>query len=608
MTVVNALSVMGRPRTCRAACARACRIVAGFLLSFALVFHAGSAHAYQVVIDTPAPLKEILQQFLDLSRYKDRTDLNEDQFNFMLATASQQVAELAATEGYFSPRTRIDVRRDGSNVTVQLQVDPGPRTTITAANIEVTGAAPAEAPAQAERVRRSWGLRAGEPFRQEEWSNAKERGLRILQNKQFPSAEIAESRAAVHAGSAQAELSVTYDSGPSYRVGPLQITGTRRYPEQIIRNVSPLKQGEIYDGDRMLELQRQILATPYFSNATVDIVRDPGRAAEAPVEVAVTEFPTQLVRGATGYTTDTGARLQGRYAHHNVFDRAWVFDSQLNLEQRRQRAALGLSMPPGSTAFVNNAHTSMERTTLAGVDLRSRRVGLRRARSTQKYDLAWTIEYYRDQLEQLSGATLPPDVVVQPGVQQALVAGGAWTRRQLDSLIYPRNGHILTLEAGAAFQGLLTDQTFVRAHLRGKKYVPIGRRDLLLLRAEFGAIVTKGGVASIPASLLFRTGGTESVRGYSYQSIGNEQNGVVYPTRFLAAGTVEYQHWMTRSWGGAVFYDVGTATDNWPQRSFFHAIGAGVRWRSPVGIINADLAWGIQRRQLRPHISLGIAF
>jgi translocation and assembly module TamA len=167
---------------------------------------------------------------------------------------------------------------------------------------------------------------------------------------------------------------------------------------------------------------------------------------------------------------------------------------------------------------------------------------------------------------------------------------------------------VLPLEAGAALQGLATDQSFFRSRVHGRKYSPLGQRDVLLLRADLGAVVTKGGNAAIPASLLFRAGGTDSVRGYAFQSIGNEVNGVVYPTRFLAAGSAEYQHWLNRSWGAALFYDVGTATDNWPQRAFFHAVGAGVRWRSPVGVVNADLAYGIQRRQLRPHVSLGIAF
>ena len=129
----------------------------------------------------------------------------------------------------------------------------------------------------------------------------------------------------------------------------------------------------------------------------------------------------------------------------------------------------------------------------------------------------------------------------------------------------------------------------------------VAQRDLGLLRAEAGAVVSKGGNADIPASLLFRAGGTNSIRGYSSRSIGNELNGATYPTRYLATGSVEYQHWLTQSWGAAIFYDVGTATDSWAQRRLFHGVGVGARWRSPVGTINADLGYGIKRQQVARH-------
>lgn len=568
----------------------------------------GVAGAYKVQVDAPEPLKTILQRFLDLVRYQDRKDLNEDQFNFMLGDAEHQVKELAATEGFFSPQTQVDIDRSGDTPAVRIVVEAGPRTTISKVDIDVEGAAQKQSPQQISEVRRTWALPAGNPFRQEDWDTAKENGLRILRNRNFASARLTDSKATVDPTAGRAELGVQYDSGPAYTLGPLRITGARRYPERIIRNISPLSEGEPYDTARLVELQRQIQTTPYFSNATVDIARDVEHPLNAPVEVRVSEFPTQLLRGSVGYTTDTGARLQGHYAHNNMFGRAWVLESQVSIEQRRQLTSIGLSMPPDSTGYVNNAHASFERTTLAGIDLRSRRIGLRRSQTTQEVDRAWTLEYYSDQLQQLNSAPPSPDIVVLPGTHQALVAGGAWTRRRLDSLLFPRDGHIVTLEAGAAMRGLLTDQTFFRVLAQGRKYVPVGQRDVVLLRAEAGAVITKGGNGDIPASLLFRAGGTNSIRGYSSRSIGNEVNGATYPTRYLATGSVEYQHWLNQSWGAAVFYDVGTATDSWSGRELFHGVGVGARWRSPVGTINADLGYGIQRSQIRPHFSLGIAF
>jgi translocation and assembly module TamA len=569
---------------------------------------AARAAQYRVELEAKPPLRALLSEHLDLFRYRDREDIDHDQLEFMVATAPQQVQRLAATEGYFTPQTQVRVDKDDNGTRVRISVESGPRTRVSAVKLSVTGAAHEASPRQVEELQDEWPLRAGQAFRQEQWSAAKQRGLQILQNRRYPAARIADSQAQVLADRQQAELAVDYDSGPLFTLGELQIKGARRYPESIIRNVNPLHAGEEYSAQRLLEFQRQILRTPYFSNAVIDIDPNPATAGQAPVKVDVHEFPTQRVRGGAGYSTDTGLHLDGLYSHNDVFGRAWVLDAQTRLEQRRQLGRVDLSMPPAPGAWVDGVGASVERTTLEGIDLRSRRVGLRRARNTDLRDTAYTLDYYRDSLSQTNGAELPSDVVVQPGTHRALVAGIAKTRRQVDNQLNPRQGRIVTLQAGAAVKGVLTDQTFFRAYGRLREFVPVGVRDLVILRAELGAVITSGGNAAIPASLLFRAGGTESVRGYGFQSIGNKIGGTVYPTRYLATGGAEYVHWLDEQWGGALFYDVGLATDRWEDKSLFHALGVGARWRSPVGRLNVDLAYGFQENRLRPHLSLGVAF
>ena len=37
-------------------------------------------------------------------------------------------------------------------------------------------------------------------------------------------------------------------------------------------------------------------------------------------------------------------------------------------------------------------------------------------------------------------------------------------------------------------------------------------------------------------------------------------------------------------------------------------VGAGVRWKSPVGPVQADLAYGVKPRKIRLHLSVGFVF
>ncbi|MFZ1181054.1 MAG: autotransporter assembly complex family protein [Herbaspirillum sp.] len=574
---------------------------------------AGAAQAaYRVEIDAPATLHRLLKKHLDLVRYQDRADLSEEQLKFLCDTVSEQVTQLASTEGYLTPRTTVSIeqapdRQDQPARRIRLQVDPGPQTRIAAVDISITGAAAQDDARRIAGIRKNWSLPIDAPFRQEDWDQAKNQGLEKLQQKKYAAARIAQSQASIAPDDQQASLRVQYDSGPRFTLGPLQITGVKRYPESIIRNVNPLSVGEEYDVNRLLSLQRQIQNTSYFSNVIVGIDNDPGHADMAPVKVEVTEFPTQRIRTGFGYATDTGAQVEGRYTHYHVFERAYVFDSRFNLQQKRQHGQLNLAMPPDSRRFVNSIDTSLEHSLLEGIDLRSLHVGVTRARNDELYDAAYTLTYYRDELQQEDGAALT-GTVIAPGRHQALVPGFSWAKRDVDNPLFPRQGNLLTLETGFAVQGLLTNQSFGRLYGRFKQYLPVSRRDLIILRTELGGVLTRGTASEVPASLLFRAGGNESVRGYSYNSIGNAQNGSVYPTRYLLTGSAEYQHWLTATWGAALFYDVGAAADSWSSKTFYSGTGVGARWRSPVGPVNLDLAYGIQKQQFQPHISLGIAF
>ncbi|TWG86474.1 autotransporter secretion outer membrane protein TamA [Cupriavidus gilardii J11] len=600
----NTASRSGRPGTRR--CARGGPRWLGWLLPWLLCGLAGPVLAeYRVEIVAPDPLKEILEQHLDLVRYRERTDLSDDQFAYMVETVGEQVRQFAATEGWFDPKTTTRVEGDGEARVVHLTVEPGARTTIRDVNIAVTGPALTRSPEQVATLREKWGLPVGKPFRQSDWDNAKEDALVTLQSETYYGARLTRSQARIEADDQAADLSAEYDSGPAYLMGKLEVTGTRRYPAQIVHNVNPLYVGEPYRVERLLELQRAVQNQPYFANVQVDLGDPAAQGADAdtviaPVKVRVREYPAHRVTSGVGYSTDTGASVEGRYAYYNLFNRAWVFDSQARIEQKRQYALAEVAMPPDSRTWRNSVYTSYERTIdLENTDITSWRGGLRRGRTRERYDTVWSLDFYYDELQ-------PEGQARQRS--KALVPQFAWTRRDVDNPVFPRRGNIINTQLGAAVEGVLTDQTFGRAYGRIRQYIPVRERDLVVARLELGANITGGSAAKIPASLRFRAGGTDSIRGYDYQSIGTPNGRSVLPAKYLATASLEYQYWFKPDWGVAVFWDGGTATNNLDGVKFYHGIGIGARWRSPVGPVQLDVGYGIQEQQFRPHISLGVAF
>ena len=112
----------------------------------------------------------------------------------------------------------------------------------------------------------------------------------------------------------------------------------------------------------------------------------------------------------------------------------------------------------------------------------------------------------------------------------------------------------------------------------------------------------------VPATLLFRAGGDQSVRGYEYLSLGIREADAVVGGRYLAVASAEYVRWIVPNWGAAVFYDVGDAFDELGDFKANAGYGLGARWKSPVGPVGLDVAYGEEAHTIRLHFSLGVSF
>jgi len=151
---------------------------------------------------------------------------------------------------------------------------------------------------------------------------------------------------------------------------------------------------------------------------------------------------------------------------------------------------------------------------------------------------------------------------------------------------------------------------FVRLYGRYTWYRPIGKDWYATTRVEAGQVFTKA-VIGVPDTLLFRAGGDDSVRGYGYRTLGPVVSDVVTSGRTLLTGSIEVARPISPKYPAfwwAAFVDAGNAADRWQDLHPVVGYGVGLRWRSPVGPLRVDLAYGQEVRQFRVHFSVGIAF
>jgi translocation and assembly module TamA len=195
-----------------------------------------------------------------------------------------------------------------------------------------------------------------------------------------------------------------------------------------------------------------------------------------------------------------------------------------------------------------------------------------------------------------------------------------WLRRDLDSVLQPTRGTAVALQGGAGYGSGREQRTdrpneetdhgpFVSAYARYNYYRPFGGW-YANARVEAGQVFVHDRIA-VPDTVLFRAGGDNSVRGYGYRTLGPDVNGVIVGGRVLSTASVELEHSLTERLPallGAVFVDAGSAADRWEKLRPVVGVGVGLHYRSPVGPLKLDVAYGVDEQRWRLHLSVGVTF
>lgn len=547
-----------------------------------------------VTLVAPEPVRAFLAQHLDLP-----ARLAGDDAQAVLTRRTGRAAtDLLATEGYFTPR--IAVRRT-ADAGLVVEVEPGPRTRVDSVNIEFLGNLADEdagLAARRERLRAGWPLKAGAAFRSADWEAAKSALLNDVAASDHAAARLAGSRAEVDPLRATARLSVVIDSGPAYRFGPLSIAGLKRYDAALVQGLAPFAAGDPYRRAALLTFQTRLQNAPWFHSVSVEA--DPASASgdAVPVHVALAETQTQRIGFGLGYGTNSGARGEINYRNHDFLDRAWEFNSGLRIDEKRQALSADLGLLPDARGYRLAFGGLIEASNIQGLASTRQVLGATRSRAEDRVETRLGLDWQREE-RRPAGAAVQTD--------DALTLDWRWILRAADDALNPRRGNVIDFRLGGASTHLLSDRDFVRTQLRAQQWWPIGERDTLSLRGEVGytAATSRFG---IPQDYLFRTGGGQTVRGYAYQSLGVREGDAVVGGRALLVGSLEYTHWLDGPWGAAVFVDSGDAADRWRDLKPATGIGAGARWKSPVGPLAFDLARGSRNGRWHPHFALMVAF
>ena len=180
-----------------------------------------------------------------------------------------------------------------------------------------------------------------------------------------------------------------------------------------------------------------------------------------------------------------------------------------------------------------------------------------------------------------------------------------------DNPTRPTRGFRYAFDLRGTHQLLGSDTELLQLISAGSWLLPLPWRLSLQTRAKAGITLLSDPLSDLPPSLRFFAGGDQSVRGYSYQSLGpTDAAGQVVGGKHLFSGSVELERALFSDWGVSVFYDAGNAFDSFTEVRLFEGAGVGVHYYTPVGALNLSVARqiGVDDPGFRIHFTVGFEF
>lgn len=575
---------------------------------------AASGPSFSIDVRAPKELRELLEQHMELRRFREVADLDEVELARLTVLAEQNVRELLATQGYFGPR--IDIRREageGGKPVIVVDVDPGPATQVVDVWIDFEGdiaqSTERAAVTQREEIQKGWRLPPGQRFTQEQWQDAKTQALRQLTVRRYLAGRVSYSLADVDAPQAHAHLGLRLDSGPVFRLGPTHVTGVQRYDPLLAPRLARLPEGSIYDQEDIVQAQLRLTGSGYFDTAFIYV--DPNSDSNAaPVEVSVREAPLNRVVLGLGVSTDSGGRASFEHRYNQVPGINWRAVTKLQADRKSPYAQTEWTAIPDERGWRWGVLARAEKVDDGTLVTYAQRLRVGRTWAGGRIERNVYAQYDRANVSVAPGVSTA--AIPDTGDGTSVSANYVWTGRYFDRMPYPSRGFGLGFEFGGGYTLTGSKSPFQRTTVRWLGIEPLSQ-GRWQFRAEGGAVLARSD-AEIPSTQLFRTGGDTTVRGYGFRDIGVvDSQGVVSPGRYMALGSAEWQHPIRR--GGvetalesAVFVDFGAVSDQVANLRPEFGAGVGVRFRSPLGPLEFDLAYGFKPKKVRLHFNVGLAF
>jgi translocation and assembly module TamA len=559
----------------------------------------GQSRAQQPVVKIEieglnSQLETNVRLFLSLEQQKEHPLLSIGRIQRLHIKATEEITAALQPFGYYRPEiTSSLTEQEGGEWLARYVIDPGRGIPIAEFKLNVVGEMRDDP--DLKKLVDEQGLRVDAVFEHPMYDSFKSRLSELAADHGYMQGKFTEARVEIDLEAYQARVYLGYDSGKRYSFGQVSLEQDVLDADFLQRYI-PFKQGDPFNLNQLINLKQALNNSNYFQNVDVSPGEPLHDSREIPVIVKLTPRKNHRYDFGLGYGTDTGARAKFGWRMPRVNRRGHRIDSEIEVSE------IGYSVGANYRVPVYNPRTDQLVYTVSEVkedtdsnDSLLRTVGVSLNHNRGEWREILSLNYQSEKFE----------VADDSGTSQLLIPGINWSRIWGPDFIYVVDGLRFDIGLRGANDNFLSDTDFVQLRGGAKFIVSLDAHNRVLMRGNFGTTAASD-FSMLPSSIRFFAGGSQSVRGYAYESLGPEdKDGDVVGGRHLLTGSVEFEHYFNDNWGMAVFLDTGNAIDNLSDK-LEQGAGFGLRWKSPVGPVRIDLANSISRgKNWRLNVSIG---
>jgi outer membrane protein assembly complex protein YaeT len=401
--------------------------------------------------------------------------------------------------------------------------------------------------------------------------------------------------------------------GPIALIGETLTRGNLNVKKNLIEREFVHTEGEVFNTYKLNQSRSNLLQTRWFKSVVLGFDPEVKKGSKiVPVILDIKEAEPRSIGLGFGFGSDQGVHGKARWQHRNWLGRGWKNTTEIQASTLELNASVRLDIPHFKKSNADlglwgqyGRENEDDYTLLLGSIGADYSLALSKESSLK---LQWEIKKQDHDSDSSLLLSLgnPPEssVLMGPGIK--------WSREW-------ENARFINAFSLSSATEVLEAVDSSKAGFWRHKMSNRSRVDLKWgwsLHQNYSMGWMRGwGKRGIPVSDRFYLGGSGSVRGFSRRALGpRNMSEDILGGKSFAAYSLEMQHEVIiQDLIGAIFIDGGQLdlkSYGWQLNGFRHAIGAGIGYRMPIGLIRLDVGFPLKRMSwdnaFQIHFDLGI--